>query len=100
MDASSLRLRADDRLVMEVANRLTQRDRTILTILYRHRIFTTDQLAEMYFDNLNTAQHRLTTLYKLRLLDRFQPLDPPLRQLPVPLRARRTRRHGGRCRSR
>jgi len=29
----------------------------------------------MYFDNLNSAQHRLTTLYKLQLVDRFQPLD-------------------------
>jgi Replication-relaxation len=31
--------------------------------------------AEMHFDNANTAQHRLTTLYRLRLVDRFQPLD-------------------------
>ena len=50
--------------------------------LYRHRVFTTDQLAEMYFDNLNTAQHRLTTLYKLRLVDRFQPLDHRYASLP------------------
>ena len=60
---------------MAVAHRLTERDRSILTLLYRHRVFTTDQLAEMYFDNINTAQHRLTTLYQLRLVDRFQPLD-------------------------
>ncbi|MGH3601833.1 MAG: replication-relaxation family protein, partial [Pseudonocardiaceae bacterium] len=51
-------------------------------MLYRHRVFTTDQLAEMYFDNTNTAQHRLTTLYKLRLLDRFQPLDHRYAGLP------------------
>lgn len=62
-------------LVMAVAHLLTERDRQILTMLSRHRVFTTDQLAEMYFDHTNTAQHRLTTLYKLRLLDRFQPLD-------------------------
>ena len=36
----------------------------------------------MYFDNLNTAQHRLTTLYKLRLVDRFQPLDHRYVSLP------------------
>lgn len=75
MNASSLRPRVGDGLVMAVAHRLTDRDRSILTMLYRHRVFTTDQLAETYFDNVNTAQHRLTTLYKLRLLDRFQPLD-------------------------
>jgi hypothetical protein len=62
-------------MVMAVAHRLTERDRSILTMIYRHRVFTTDQLAEMYFDNINTAQHRLTTLYQLRLVDRFQPID-------------------------
>ena len=82
MSASSLRPRAGDALVMAVAHRLTQRDRSILTMLSRHRVFTTDQLAEMYFDNTNTAQHRLTTLYKLRLLDRFQPLDHRYASLP------------------
>jgi predicted transcriptional regulator len=82
MTASSLRPTASDGLVMAVAHRLTERDRSILTMLYRHRLFTTDQLAEMYFDNLNTAQHRLTTLYKLRLVDRFQPLDHRYASLP------------------
>ncbi|MGA2036513.1 MAG: replication-relaxation family protein [Acidimicrobiales bacterium] len=82
MKSSSLRPRAGDGLVMEVAHRLTERDRSILTMLSRHRVFTTDQLAEMYFDNINTAQHRLTTLYKLRLLDRFQPLDHRYASLP------------------
>lgn len=82
MTASSLRPRAADGLVTAVAHRLTQRDRSILTMLSHHRVFTTDQLAEMYFDNLTTAQHRLTTLYKLRLLDRFQPLDHRNASLP------------------
>jgi hypothetical protein len=82
MNASSLRPRVDDGLVMTVAHRLTERDRSILTMLYRHRVLTTDQLAEMYFDHTNTAQHRLTALYKLRLLDRFQPLDDRYASLP------------------
>jgi len=72
---TDIRPKVDDRLVMAVAHRLTERDRSILTMLFRHRVFTTDQLAEMYFDNLNTAQHRLITLYQLRLVDRFQPID-------------------------
>jgi predicted transcriptional regulator len=82
MTASSVRPRAADGLVMTVAYRLTQRHRSILTMLFRHRVFTTDQLAEMYFDNLNTAQHRLTTLFKLRLVDRFQPLHHRYASLP------------------
>jgi len=81
MTASS-RPKVGDGLVMAVAHRLTERDRSILTMLSRHRVFTTDQLAEMYFDNLNTAQHRLTTLYKLRLVGRFRPLDHRYASLP------------------
>jgi predicted transcriptional regulator len=69
------RPKVDARMVMAVAHRLTERDRSILTMIYRHRVFTTGQLSEMYFDNINTAQHRLTTLYQLRLVDRFQPID-------------------------
>ena len=76
------RPKVGDGLVMAVAHRLTERDRQILTMLYRHRVFTTDQLAEMYFDHTNTAQHRLSALYKLRLLDRFQPLDHRYASLP------------------
>jgi hypothetical protein len=67
---------------MEVAHRLTERDRSILEMLARHRVFTTDQLAQMYFDHVNTAQHRLTVLYQLRLVDRFQPLDHRYANLP------------------
>ena len=80
--SASFRPKVGDGLVMAVAHRLTERDRIIVTMLYRHRALTTDQLAEMYFDNLNTAQHRLTTLYKLRLVDRFQPLDHRYASLP------------------
>jgi hypothetical protein len=76
------RPKVGDGIVMSLAHRLTERDRQILTMLHRHRVFTTDQLAEMYFDHTNTAQHRLTTLYKLRLLDRFQPLDHRYASLP------------------
>jgi hypothetical protein len=82
MNASSLRPRAGNGLVMTVAHRLTQRDRIISTMLSRHRVVTTDQLAEMYFDNLNIAQHRLTTLFKLRLVERFQSIDHRCASLP------------------
>jgi hypothetical protein len=56
MTASSLRPGAADGLVMSVAHRLTERDRSILTMLSHHRVSITDQLAEMYFDHTNTAQ--------------------------------------------
>ncbi len=61
----------------------TERDRSILTMLYRHRVFTTDQLAARFTSTTSTpTQHRLTTLYKLRLHDRFQPPDHRYASLP------------------
>jgi hypothetical protein len=56
------RPKIDGRMVMAVSHRLTERDRSILTMLYRHRVFTTDQLAEMFFDNINGCRMRLGEL--------------------------------------
>lgn len=70
---SSARLRVSDDAVLQVANRLTERDRRILRLLYDHRVFTTDHLTEAFFSNPTTARHRLTQLYRLRLVDRFRP---------------------------
>lgn len=70
---SSARLRVSDDAILQVANRLTERDRRILRLLYDHRIFTTDHLTEVFFSNPTTARHRLTQLYRLRLVDRFRP---------------------------
>jgi hypothetical protein len=64
----------NDALVMRVARRLTERDRAVLRLLYDHRVLTTDQLASVFFDSVNTAQHRLTVLHGLRLVDRFRRL--------------------------
>jgi hypothetical protein len=36
---------------MAVAHRLTDRDRMILSMLYRHRVFTTDQFGAMVVAN-------------------------------------------------
>ncbi|MDA8039939.1 MAG: replication-relaxation family protein [Actinomycetota bacterium] len=63
-----------DRLVMDVASSLTDRDREILRLLRWHRVLTTSQLHAMFFGDLNTAQHRMTRLYELRLVERFRPL--------------------------
>lgn len=68
-----VRPRVSDALVMKVASHLTDRDHEILNMLEVHRVFTTDQLCDLFFTNLTTARHRLTTLYQLRLVDRFEP---------------------------
>lgn len=82
MTSASSRPRVDDRLVMRLAHHLTDRDRRILRLLSSHRVFTTEQIRDICFDSVNTAQHRLTKLYELRLVDRFQPLRAGYRTGP------------------
>jgi hypothetical protein len=62
---------ADQRL-LEVAGRLTDRDRLICRLLYEHRVLTTDQVADIGFGTVRKAQQRLATLYGLEVVDRFQ----------------------------
>ena len=55
---------------------LRSRSRDIALTVARHRVFTTDQLAEMFFEHYKTAAKRLRYLVSLRVLDRFQPNNP------------------------
>ena len=59
---------------MDVASSLTDRDRHILRLLRWHRVLTTSQIHVMFFGHRNTAQHRMTRLHELRLVERFRPL--------------------------
>ncbi len=59
---------------MDVASSLTDRDRRILRLLRWHRVLTTSQIHVMFFGDRNTAQHRMTRLHELRLVERFRPL--------------------------
>ena len=65
--------RITDGLVHDVACSVTDRDREILRLIRWHRVLTTNQVATMFFSDKNTAQHRLTRLYELRLVERFRP---------------------------
>ena len=71
-----VRPRADHDLVASVARRLTPRDRLLCQVLFDHKVLTTEQVADLCFDSLTTARHRLTALYQLRVLDRFRPFRP------------------------
>jgi len=59
---------------MDVASSLTDRDREILRLLRWHRVLTTSQVHQMFFSDLNTAQHRMARLHDLRLVERFRPI--------------------------
>jgi len=67
------RLRLSDDLVTAAAHHLTDRDRLICCLLAEHRVLTTGQIATVTFDSPISARHRLATLYRLRVLDRFRP---------------------------
>jgi hypothetical protein len=56
-----------------LANRLTDRDRAIIHLVGEHRVFTTAQLAEVYFNSVDRAEHRLRELTDARALARFRP---------------------------
>ncbi len=59
---------------MDVESSLTDRDREILRLLRWHRVLTTSQVHQMFFSDRNTAQHRMTRLHELRLVERFRPV--------------------------
>ncbi|MGH9070600.1 MAG: replication-relaxation family protein [Acidimicrobiales bacterium] len=59
--------------MFDVASSLTERDRHILRLIRWHRVLTTSQVQMMFFSDRNTAQHRMTRLYQLRLVERFRP---------------------------
>lgn len=71
-----VRPRVSDDLASQVAQRITPRDRQLCHVLWDHQVLTTSQIAELGYDNLITCQHRLTTLYRLRVLDRFRHFRP------------------------
>jgi hypothetical protein len=60
-----------------LGSRLTNRDRQIVLDCYEHNVLTTTQLQRLHFAGLRTAELRLNTLYRLRVLDRFRPAAPP-----------------------
>ncbi len=73
MTSSSLRRAAGP---LDVFGRLTERDRFLCRVLWEHRVLTTEQICDLCFTGLVTAQHRLVALYRLGVLDRFRPLRP------------------------
>jgi hypothetical protein len=68
--------RAAERLAA-VAGRVTDRDRRLCQLLAEHRVLTIHQLTQLAFSNHNTAQDRLTILWRLGLVDRFRPHHTP-----------------------
>jgi Replication-relaxation len=56
-----------------LAGRLTDRDRAIVHLIGEHRVFTTGQLAAVFFGSQDRAEHRLRQLTDAQVLARFRP---------------------------
>lgn len=61
-------------LLTELAHRLTARDRWLLQMLHEHRVLTSTQITQLAFGSEIRARHRLLRLWRLRAIDRQQPL--------------------------
>lgn len=65
------------KLLIKLAEHVTDRDRQIALDCYEHHVLTTDQLRRLHFKGLRTTTARLQLLYELRVLDRFRPSTRP-----------------------
>jgi hypothetical protein len=55
---------------------VTTRDKRICLDIYEHRFLTTHQARRLQFTSASRARNRLHALWRLRVLDRFQPERP------------------------
>jgi len=66
-----------DRLLWEVASRLTPRDRWLMAMLAEHQVLTGAQIGRLCYTNPRTAQARLSLLHRLDVLDRARRYHGP-----------------------
>lgn len=71
-----LRPRASKELISHAARSVTTRDKRICLDIYEHRFLTSHQARRLHFTSAPRARNRLHTLWRLRVLDRFQPERP------------------------
>ncbi len=65
--------RSQDALLLELAGRLTVRDRWLLAMLLEHQVLTRRHITRLAFDGERQTRMRLATLHGLGVLDRVHP---------------------------
>ncbi len=63
-------------LIHRVSRSVTPRDKRICLDVYEHRFLTTHQARRLRFGSAPRARNRLLALWRLRVLERFQPERP------------------------
>ncbi len=61
------------RTLLSLARTLTARDRELLEELYEYRMLTVHQIQHMHFNSAPVTRRRMVRLYRLGVVDRFQP---------------------------
>lgn len=59
-----------------LATRLTPRDRWIISMLWEHRVLTSELITSVAFPSYRSGRQRLRELYLWGVVDRFQPFTP------------------------
>lgn len=67
------RPRADRVFALRVAPCITDRDREICLDIYEHTALTIHQIHQLHFSSYSRARARMFELYRLRVVERFQP---------------------------
>lgn len=67
------RPRVSKDLIHRVSRSVTPRDKRICLDVFEHRFLTTHQARRLHFSSAPRARNRLLALWKLRVLERFQP---------------------------
>lgn len=65
------------KMLIQLAARLTDRDRAMIRLIRDYRVLTSPQLGEMFFETDDAARRRLLTLTRMGILERFRPNLPP-----------------------
>ncbi|MCK9921218.1 replication-relaxation family protein [Frankia sp. AgPm24] len=65
--------RSQDALLLELAGRLTARDRWLLAMLLEHQVLTRRHITRLCFDGERQTRMRLATLHHLGVVDRVHP---------------------------
>ncbi|WP_158642355.1 replication-relaxation family protein [Actinomadura sp. WAC 06369] len=63
-------------LIADLAHRLTARDRAILSLVWEHRVLTSDQITALFFRTTVRTHQRLRQLHELHALSHFRPWVP------------------------
>ncbi|WP_239336849.1 replication-relaxation family protein [Frankia sp. CiP3] len=67
------RTRLDPDLLLTLAERLTARDRWLISMVHEHRVLTSRQITALAFSSERVARARLTVLHRQRVFDRVRP---------------------------